>query len=153
MRSFSLNFPSPCASSRSMSCVSFTNTAAIFCDVNVRVPLLGVGCSGSRTAFAPPVAVKVLARFPVSKKSQSNWGAVIVFLSAFAFLTTGSTYNSALPVASAFSRSRPELCQLSFTLSAVRRLFAARGSLAFDLGADRVTTERPSVSISFNKLR
>src|SRR5256884_5705213 len=62
--------------------------------------------------------------FPLSKKSQSKRGAVSVLRSAFAVCCTGSTYNSALPTASAFSRSLPVERQVILIVSAVRRLLA-----------------------------
>jgi len=67
-------------------------------------------------------------------------------------LTTGSMNNSASPFACAFSRSRPLVRQKSFTSFAVSRLFAACGSLAFDLGALIVITERPPAFICFKRL-
>ena len=68
-----------------------------------------------------------------------------------AFCTTGSINNSASPVASALSRSRPVTRQISLTALAVRRLFAARGSFAFDLGALSVITDRPANESSLSE--
>src|SRR5712691_4266436 len=125
----------------------------MFWEVIVRMDRFGVSIIGSMTAFEPPVAVQLRARFPLSKKSQSNRGAVSVLRSALEVFCTGSIYNSALPTASAFSKSRPVTRQVILIESAVRRLLAARGSFARDFGAERLTTERPSAFISFKRLR
>jgi hypothetical protein len=124
----------------------------MFCDVSVRVPRFADGCIGSNVAFDPPVDLHSRARLPASKNSQSKRGAFSVLRSALALLTTGSTNNSAFPEASAFSRSRPVLRHASRTVSAVRRLFAARGSFAFDFGALSVIVARCPLCICFSTL-
>ncbi len=154
LRSFSLNFASPCASMRSISCVLWTKSAVIFCDVRVRVPRSSTFWTGSITAFAPPVAVNsardvsALEKLAIDARRGQGFRVSLRVLNdridkqlrisnGLGFVQIAASRRASLVL----RHPRSDVCLLR-----VDRLLLI-------LAHARLITERPSVRICFSRLR